>query len=85
MAHKRDWAGITIDILAATLKPEKKMRIMYKANMNFERFDKYFQEMLNKGLVESHKGSDGKIAYVISKRGKDLLDALLKAREIFDS
>jgi predicted transcriptional regulator len=83
--HKRGWGGITIDILEASLKGEKKMRIMYKANLNFERFNKYFQEFLSKGLIEEHDGSDGKVLYVTSERGKALLDALRKARDIFGS
>jgi len=82
---KRGWGGITIDMLEAALKPERKMRIMYKANLNFERFDKYFQEFLSKGLLEKHNGSDGKALYVTTERGKALLDALRKARDIFDS
>ena len=40
--RKRDWGAITIDILEATLTPQKKMRVMYKANLNYERFNKYF-------------------------------------------
>ena len=85
IVRKRGWEGITIDILEATLKPEKKMRIMYKANLNFARFNAYFQEFLSKGLVEAHNGSDGKAVYMISPRGKTLLDALRKARDIFAS
>ena len=83
--RKRDWGTITIDILEATMQPERKMRIMYKANMNFERFDKYFQEFLRKGLIKGKKSSDGKAAYVISERGKTLLEALKKARDVFAS
>ena len=83
--RKRGWEAITTDILEATLKPEKKMRIMYKSNLNFERFDKYFHELLNKGLIENHCNSNGKNTYVISAKGKTLLAALKKAREIFDS
>ncbi len=85
ITRKRGWGEITADILEATLKPEKKMRIMYKSNLNFERFDKYFQELLGKGLIEALNDSDGKTAYVISARGKTLLSALKKARDIFDS
>ena len=83
--RKRGWEAITTDILEATLKPEKKMRIMYKSNLNYTRFDKYFQDLLVKGLIETLDDSDGKTAYVISARGKTLLNALKKAREIFDS
>ena len=82
---KRDWSDITIDILEASLKPEKKMRIMYKANLNFERFNKYLQELLSKGLIEKRTDADKKLSYVTSVKGRDLLDALKKAREIFDS
>ena len=83
--HKRDWGEITIDILEAALKPEKKMRIMYRANMNFRRFDKYFQEFLKRGLIEDQGNLNGKFLYITSNRGKTLLEALRKAREIFDS
>jgi predicted transcriptional regulator len=58
---------------------------MYKANLNFERFNEHFQELLRKGLVEQHNGSDGKTIYVISERGKTLLDCLRKAQDIFAS
>ena len=83
--RKRGWAEITIDILEATLKPEKRMKITYKANLNYDRFVRYFQELLSKGLIEERNGSDGKAIYVISERGKTLLDSLRKARDIFDS
>ena len=82
---KRGWGGISIDLLEAALKPERKMRIMYKSNLNFERFDKYFHEFLSKGFFEEHNGSDGKALYVTTERGKALLDALRKARSIFAS
>jgi predicted transcriptional regulator len=83
--HKRGWGAITVDILEATLKPEKKMRIMYKANLNFERFNKYFYELIGKGLIEERDGSNGKPCYVISERGKTLLACLRKARELFSA
>jgi len=83
--RKRSWEDITTDILQASLKPEKKMRIMYSANLNFARFDKYFQELLRKGLIEIRAGPDGKPTYVTSAKGRTLLAALKKAQEIFNS
>jgi predicted transcriptional regulator len=53
--------------------------------LNFERFDRYFQEMLRRGLLESQNGSDGKASYVISEKGEKLLDCLRKAQDIFSS
>jgi predicted transcriptional regulator len=83
--RKRDWQAISIDILEATLTPQKKMRIMYKSNLNFERFNRYFYDLLRKGFVEEVNDSDGRSSYKISERGKTLLVALRKARELFSS
>jgi predicted transcriptional regulator len=83
--RKRGWGGITIDILEATLTPEKKMRIMYRANLNFERFNRYFYDLLRKGFIEEVNDSDGRSLYRISKRGKTLLETLRKARDLFSS
>ena len=83
--RKRDGQAISIDILEATLTPQKKMRIMYKSNLNFERFNRYFYDLLRKGFVEEVNDSDGRSSYKISERGKTLLVALRKARELFSS
>ena len=80
--HKRGWGTITIDILEATLAPQKKMRIMYSANLNYARFNKYFSDFLNKGFIEKTSDPDGKVCYHISQRGKTLLAALKKANEL---
>jgi predicted transcriptional regulator len=80
--HKRGWGTITIDILEATLAPQKKMRIMYRANLNYARFNKYFCDFLNKGFIEKTSDPDGKVCYRISQRGKTLLTALKKANEL---
>jgi predicted transcriptional regulator len=79
---KRGWGTITIDILEATLTPQKKMRIMYRANLNYARFNKYFSDFLKKGFIESIKAPDGKVSYRISQRGKTLLAVLKKAQEL---
>ena len=80
--HKRGRVTITRDILEATLTPQKKMRIMYKANLNYNRFNKYFSDFLGKGFIEKVLDSDGKACYRISQRGKTLLAVLKKANEL---
>ena len=77
--------NIIIDILEASLTIKKKMRIMYKANLNYEQFTRHFQELREKGFIEEMDGNDGKPSYRISDRGRTLLGALREAREIFDS
>jgi predicted transcriptional regulator len=82
---KRGWGTITIDILEATLIPQKKMRIMYRANLNYSRFNKYFSDFLKKGFIEATSNNNGKVYYHISQRGKTLLAVLKKAQELVSS
>ena len=79
---KRGWIEITIDILEAALTPEKKIRIMYKANLSFVSFNKYFYELLRKGFIEEANDPDGKQMFRISEKGKVLLEALKKSRDL---
>lgn len=71
-----------MEILEATKSPSNKMRIMYGSNLNFERFNNYFSNLLRKGLVEKLNGSDGKNKFKITRRGRILLDALKKAEAL---
>jgi predicted transcriptional regulator len=68
--------------LEATLAPQKKMKIMYKTNLNYERFKRYLCDFLNKGFIEQIKDSDGNGCYRISRRGKALLVVLKKVNEL---
>ena len=58
--RKRGWGTISIDFLEATLTPQKKMRIMYRTNLNYVRFNKYFCDFLKKGFIEETDDPDGK-------------------------
>jgi len=80
--QRRSWPEITTEILEATLNPSNKMRIMYKSNLNFERFNRYFYDLLRKGFIEEKNGSKGQIVYKTTKRGKTLLEVLRKAQEL---
>ena len=80
--QKRSRVTITIDILEATLKPLKKMRIMYLANLNYVRFNRYLQEFLSKGFIEALKDAEGNGCYRITPRGKTLLGLLRKVNEL---
>ena len=82
--RKRDWGVITIDILEATLTPQKKTRLMYKANLNYDRFNRYFCDFVRKGFIVEADGSDGKPEYKISERGRTFLAALRKAQDLFE-
>ena len=80
--QKRSRVTITIEILEATLSPQKKMKIMYKANLNYLRFKKYLSDFQKKGFIETVKDSEGNVCYRASLRGKALLAVLKKANEL---
>ena len=80
--QKRSRVTITIDILEATSKPQKKMRIMYQTNLNYVRFNRYLSDFLSKGFIEAVKDNEGNGCYRITQRGKALLDLLRKANEL---
>ena len=80
--RKRGWGAITIDILEASLTPQKKTRIMYKANLNYDRFSKYFVDFVKKGFIVEADDPDGSNSYVISERGRTFLAALRKAQDL---
>jgi predicted transcriptional regulator len=82
---KRDWESIVVDILEATVIPEKKMRIMYKANLNYNRFNNYFYDLLDKGFLIKIEDPDGKLRYKCTEKGKTLLATFKKARDLFSS
>ncbi len=79
---KRGSVDIYIDILESALTPLNKTRLMYKSNLNFARFNVYFREFLQRGLLEKAVDSDGRAGYCVSERGKALLDALKNAEKL---
>jgi predicted transcriptional regulator len=85
LLSKRSWTDITVDILEVTLTPANKMRIMYKSNLNFERFNKYFSGLLSKGFIEERNDSNGRHLYKTTERGKVLLEVLRKAEELISA
>jgi predicted transcriptional regulator len=82
---RRGWSSITAELLEAVLQPERKMRVMYRANLNYARFRRHFTELVEKGFIEKIADSEGKPMYKISERGRTLLAALKKVKEISSS
>ena len=81
--RRRGWVDIYIDMLESALIPSKKTRLMYRSNLNFVRFNAYFSDFLQKGLLEETVDSNGRKDYVVSRQGKTLLVALKNAEKIF--
>ncbi len=64
------------------MKPQNKMKIMYQANLNYVRFNRYLSDFLSKGFIEAVKDDEGNGRYRITPRGKALLSLLRKANEL---
>ena len=82
---RRSWPEITIKILEVTASPSNKMGIMYRSNLNFERFSRYFKILLKKGLIEEIKDSNGRSTYKNTDRGRTLLVTLRRTHELLFS
>jgi len=82
MVKRRNWPTIVCDILEATRTPLSKTKIMYKANLNFARFHRYFDDLVAKGFIEEVDGSGRGAAYLATDRGRTLLTVLRTARDL---
>jgi predicted transcriptional regulator len=80
--NKRSWPEIISDILEATLHPSNKTRVMYRSNLNFARFHHYFDDLMARGFVEELNGTDGRVRYRATERGRDLLKVLRTAQDL---
>jgi predicted transcriptional regulator len=77
---RRSRAKVIVDILTEASGGANKTRIMYRANLNLLRFNRYLSELLEKGLLEEDH-AHGRVVYRVTSSGKDLLSALQRAQE----
>ena len=78
---RRSRTEVIIDILLEALDGANKTRIMYRANLNFLRFNKYFGELVGQGLVELVNNPDESgLVYRTTDKGRALLETLKKAK-----
>ena len=81
--HRRGRVEVIRDILREARKGTNKTRIMYRSNLNFACFNRYFEELIKKGLiVEVKSNPDGVKIYKTSEKGLQLLEVLEKAGDL---
>ncbi|HVP92386.1 MAG TPA: winged helix-turn-helix domain-containing protein, partial [Acidobacteriota bacterium] len=63
-----------------------KTRLMYQCNLNFMRFNRYLQELLDADLIET-VGSNPKgiVLYRTSDKGRELVKVLRRANEFIST
>ena len=77
---RRSRTEVIVDVLTEALNGANKTRIMYRANLNFMRFNNYLSELTESGLLKRENNGDGRVMYKTTKNGKALLETLEKAR-----
>ena len=79
--RRRSRTEVIIDILTEASRGANKTRIMYRANLNFCRFNRYFSKLMDEGLVVAADNPGG-IVYLTTEKGKRLLALLRSASEL---
>ena len=74
---RRGKIEIVIDILSVALGGARKTEIVYKANLNFKRIERYLPFLEERGLMES----SGPI-YKTTEKGKEFLRGYEKMEEL---
>ncbi|MDH5437285.1 MAG: winged helix-turn-helix domain-containing protein [Candidatus Bathyarchaeota archaeon] len=81
MGIRRSRIEVIKDILTEASRGANKTRIIYRANLNFVRFNKYFSELVKKGLIVGVNNPGGGVVYQTTEKGKALLEVLREAEQ----
>ncbi len=80
--RRRSRIEVVADILAEALNGANKTRVMYRANLNFLRFERYLSELLEKELMVELNNPRSGVIYRTTDKGRDLLRVLKQVQEI---
>jgi predicted transcriptional regulator len=79
---RRGRTEVVCDILSEALEGANKTRLMYHCNMNFLRFNRYLDELLEAGLLVRVDGNPSNVVlYKTTDNGRELLRVLRRANE----
>lgn len=85
-SHRRSRIEVICDILNEALSGANKTRLMYQCNLNFMRFNRYLQELLDAGLIETVSSNPkGIVLYRTSDKGRELVKVLRRANEFMST
>jgi predicted transcriptional regulator len=81
--RRRSRIEVICDILSEALGGANKTRLMYHCNLNFMRFNRYLQELLDAGLLECvGSNPEDVVLYKTSDKGRELIRVLRKANDL---
>lgn len=79
--HRRGEIDIMRDILEICLRGANKTKIVYGANLNFSRLERYFRALLSLGFIAEEDDPAGSVVYRTTKAGMDFLRGCLKMQK----
>ena len=80
--HRRGEIEIMRDVLVACLRGASKTRIVYGANLNFSRLERYLRLLLGLGFVVVEDNPAGSVVYRTTRAGLDFLNGCLRMQKI---
>ncbi len=73
---------ILVDMLRAIQNAEGEgvgpTKILYGANLSYDRLMQYIDELLEKGLISVKKNKDGSQVYILTDKGREFLREFIK-------
>lgn len=78
-SRKRNSSEIVAEILRIAQRGAKKIRIVYKANLNFKMLDEYIKKLEESGLVTGYQDDDRLIR--TTEKGKEYLQKYSELEE----
>jgi len=79
--HRRGEVEIMRDILEACLRGVNKTRIVYRANLNFSRLERYLGLLLGLGFVVEEDDPAGSVVYRTTRAGLDFVNGCLRMQK----
>ena len=74
--NKRSESEILAQILYAAESHAKKTQLLYKANISYTHFIKYFDFLLDKNFIEIKEGNPYGTVYQTTEKGEQFLDSI---------
>jgi predicted transcriptional regulator len=76
--RRRGEVEIIRDVLEVCLGGASKTRIVYRANLNFSRLDRYLGLLLGLGFLAAEDDGSGGVVYRTTGAGRDFLNGCLR-------
>jgi predicted transcriptional regulator len=74
---------IVRDILSISTTKVKRTKIMYACNLSFVTLNTYTNLLVNKGLLEQFNDENGVRVYLITQRGREVLEKCNRAISLY--